>query len=291
MLRPLHRATLLAVATSAIAACTQASPGTSTDGAPSPCDPLAPPPTTLSGILGVGKDGQGTLYVADEPPGLSEARVFVSSGNDLVRQQVIGSGQSGGGKGASAEYTLSFEAPASDGAAAEALLLDVQGGTASQMALGPPDSKAFLGDAGAGITPLTVVDVSAVAGMTIVNLPGVVAYVGDVSDGTAIVVTSPTDVSSSADFHLFYGTAGAMLERSIVTFSQALSGYPTITFLVGSTQYTMAISGTGAFDPDAGLLGGPGPGTLDTGSTTLPFTLRMPTPTTLGGFSFSCLGS
>ena len=272
MLRPLHRATLLAVATSAIAACTQASPGTSTDGAPSPCDPLAPPPTTLSGILGVGKDGQGTLYVADEPPGLSEARVFVSSGNDLVRQQVIGSGQSGGGKGASAEYTLSFEAPASDGAAAEALLLDVQGGTASQMALGPPDSKAFLGDAGAGITPLTVVDVSAVAGMTIVNLPGVVAYVGDVSDGTAIVVTSPT-------------------ERSIVTFSQALSGYPTITFLVGSTQYTMAISGTGAFDPDAGLLGGPGPGTLDTGSTTLPFTLRMPTPTTLGGFSFSCLGS
>ena len=116
-------------------------------------------------------------------------------------------------------------------------------------------------------------------------------YVGDVSDGTSIAITAPPDVTSTADYHLFYGTPDAMLERSIVTFNQALSGYPTITFLVDSTQYTMQISGSGTFDPDAGPLGGPGPGTLDTGSATLPFTLRLPAPTTLAGFSFTCLGS
>jgi hypothetical protein len=47
----------------------------------------------------------------------------------------------------------------------------------------------------------------------------------------------------------------------------------------------MTISGT--FEPDGG--GGPGPGTLDTGSATLDFTLRTPPPSTLAGFSFTCL--
>ena len=131
MSRSLHATTIvLAIALGAPAACTHTSGGGKSS---SPCDPLAPPSTTLSGILGVGKDAQGTLYVADEPSGASEPRVFVSSGNDLVRQQVTGSGQSGGAKGAG-EYTLSFQPPDSDGAAAQALLLDVEGGTATQMA-------------------------------------------------------------------------------------------------------------------------------------------------------------
>jgi hypothetical protein len=267
----------------ALVSCSSPS-GSSGSGAGGPCDPLAPPPTTLSGILGVGKDAQGTVYVADSPTGAPEPRVFVSSGGKLVRQQVIGTGESGGGKtGAAAEYALTFEALGADAAGAQALLLNVQGGTASQMALGPGNSKSFLG--GPGETPLTVVESSTAAELPIVNLPGVVSYVADVSDGTAIVVTSPMEVASSADFHLFYGMPSGMPERRIVTFNQALSGYPTIAFQVGSATYTMAISGT--FDPDGG--GGPGPGTLDTGSATLPFTLRLPTPSTLSAFSFSCL--
>lgn len=269
------------VAAAAPACSTSASSGSSSSARP--CDPLAPPPTTLSNVLGVGKDAQGVLYVADSPAGVPEARVFVSGGGQLVRQHVLGSGEAGGGKGAAAQYTLSFAPPGADAASARALLLDVQGGTAAQMALGPADSKSFLG--GPGETMLTVVDPSTVAGMPIANLPGVVAYVADVSDGTAIVVTSPMDVASSADFHLFYGTPDAMAERKIVSFDQSLSGYPTIAFQVGSQTYTMAIGGT--FEPDGG--GGPGPGTLDTGSAKLPFTLRLPTPTTLSGFSFTCL--
>jgi hypothetical protein len=275
--------TVLAVLASlaAMPACTASSSAGST---PRTCDPLAAPSTTLSGILGVGKDAQGTFYVADAPAGLSGPRVFVTQGGDLVRQHVIGTGESGGGAGGMpAQYTLSFEPPGGDAASAQALLIDVQGTTASQMALGPANSKSFLG--GPGETPLTVVDASAVTGLPIVNLPGAVSYVADVSDGTAIVITSPIEVSSTADFHLFYGMPSAMQERTIVSFNQALSGYPTIGFQVGPQTYTMAIGGT--FQPDGG--GGPGPGTLDTGNAKLNFTLRMPTPTTLSGFSFACL--
>ena len=40
----------------------------------------------------------------------------------------------------------------------------------------------------------------------------------------------------------------------------------------------------------AGPLGSPGPATLDTGgASTLAATLRLPTPTSLAGFSFTCL--
>jgi hypothetical protein len=269
--------TLVATACSA----TSSSGGSASSG---PCDPLAPPPTSLSNVLGAGQDAQGTLYVADQPSGLPTPRVFVSGGGKLVRQDVTGSGQSGGGKpGSAAEYTLSFEPPGADASVARSLLLATQGGTASQMALGPANSKSFIG--GPGETPLKVVSDGTVTSMPIVNLPGVVDYVADVSDGSVIVVTSPMDLASSADFHLSYGRPSAMQERKIVSFNQALSGYPTIAFSVGSATYTMTISGT--FDPDGG--GGPGPGTLDTGMGTLDFTLRMPTPTKLSGFSFTCL--
>jgi hypothetical protein len=274
-----------ALAISAIVGCTAAS-GSTGSSSSVPCDPLAPPPTTLSGILGVGQDAAGTLYVADMPPGASQPRVFVSGATQLVRQHVAGSGEAPGGTAGTTEYSLTFVAPGSDIASAQALLLQVQGGSANEMALGPADSKGFLGGPDTGDTMLTLVDPSAVSGLTIVNLPGVVGYVADVSDGTAIAITGPMDGGSSADLHLFYGTPGAMVERTIVSFNQALSGYPTIGFMVGSATYTMRISGT--FDPDAGS--GPGPGTLDTGSATLPFTLRLPTPTTLSGFSFTCLG-
>jgi hypothetical protein len=266
-----------AFALALLGACSSHSSGSSPS-ASTPCDPLAPPPTSLSNPLGVGQDAQGTLYAADLPAGIDEPRVFVGpAAGPLVRQEVLGSGSTGSG-----DYTLSFGPPGA-ALASQALLLDVANGSATQMALGPADSKAFLG--GPGETPLTVVGASTVAGLGIVNLPGEVDYVADVSDGTSIVVTSPINPQSSAYFHLFYGTADAMAERTIVSFNQALSGYPTIAFQVGSATYTMAIGGT--FELDGG--GGPGPGTLDTGSATLDFTQRTPTPSTLAGFSFTCL--
>lgn len=256
--------------------------GSSSGGNPVACDPLAPPPTALTDVLGVGQDAQGTLYVADSPAGSSQPRVLVSAGTQLVRQSISGSGEAPGAAANTTEYTLSFQSPGSDESTARSLLLDVTGGSATAMGLGPAASKEFLGDAGADVTRLTLVDPGTVSGLTVVNLPGVVGYVADVSDGTAIVITSPGDVESSADLHLFYGTPDAMVERTIISFNQALSGYPTIVFTVGAATYTMSISGT--------FPGGPGPGTLNTGSANLSFTLRDPPPATLSGFSFTCLG-
>ena len=157
------------------------------------------------------------------------------------------------------------------------------------MALGPADSKSFLTDGSVGDTLLTVVDASAVSGLSILNLPGVVAYVGDVSNGEVLVVTSPMDNESSADFRIFYGPPESEVEGTITGFSQALSGYPEITFTIGRTTYTMAISTV--YPSDGAPLGQPGPGTLSVmGGASMGFTLRTPTPRTLSAFRFACLG-
>ena len=83
-----------------LAACSSHSSGSSPS-ASTPCDPLAPPPTSLSNLLGVGQDDQGTLYVADLPAEIDAPRVFVGpAAGALVRQELFGSGSTGSG-----EYT------------------------------------------------------------------------------------------------------------------------------------------------------------------------------------------
>jgi hypothetical protein len=253
------------------------------------CNPLATHPTTLATILGVGKDQDGTLYVADQGAVASETsvvRVFVANAGSLVRQNVIGSGSTKG------EDFETFESP--DGLTPPRdLTLQIAGGVATSMTLGPEGSgKSGLEriDAGAA-TALTLVGASTVQGMPAVDLPGAVSYVADAADGEAIVVTAPLeDDQGSAAFHLFYGTPGAMVERRIVSFEQSLSGYPTIGFAVGSQTYVMAISSVPPTS-EGGLLEAPGPVTLATGDGGgVTFTLRLPTPTTLAGFTFTCLG-
>jgi hypothetical protein len=81
-----------------------------------------------------------------------------------------------------------------------------------------------------------------------------------------------------------------MIERPIVRFDQSLSGYPTIGFTVGSQTYAMAISSVPA--ADGGPFAAPGPVTVTAGGGAgVVFTLRMPTPTNLSGFTFTCLGT
>ncbi len=208
------------VAATLATACSSSSSGGASSGGP--CNPLTPAPVTLGTLLGVGQDSQSTLYVADIAPGTGspdgQDRVFVSDGKTLVRQHVAGTGQQGGPPNAT--YTLSFE-PASDYGTTSALrsLIIQQAGTGAPvaMALGPGVTKG----PGAGDQPLTVVGASAISGYALVNLPVVVAFVGDVSNGGSSV---------------------------------------------------------------------PALGSLDTGSGMLPMTQRTPTPQTLTGFAFTCLG-
>jgi hypothetical protein len=253
----------------------------------SPCDPLAPLPTKLGVLLGVGQDSSGTLYVADTAPD-GQNRVFVSDGNTLYRQHVLGTGQSG-----TTQYSFTFESADSDGSDARDLLLNATGGQATAMALAPPVGKLFLTPGAPGMTSLTLVDAGAVDGMNVVNLPGTVAYFGDVSNGNVIILTVAMDAYSSADYRLYYGPSNDVVEYAITTFGQALSGYPQVTFAVGSSVYTMQIlstQGATTLCTETGPCGSLGPGTLSiAGGATLAFTLRSPAPTSLAGLTFTCL--
>jgi hypothetical protein len=269
---------LLAVSALASACSTSSSGGSSTSG---PCDPLTPQAITLGTLLGVGKDAQGTLYVADIAPGTGspdgQDRVFVSSGSVLVRQHVTGTGESGGPPDAS--YTLSFQDPSDPATASRALIIQQSGGQAVSMSLGAGDSKSFSGG-----TPLTLLSASALAGMSLRNEPDVVQFVADVSNGDSIVVVAPLEPYSSSDFHLFYGPPSQMQERNITSYGADCCG-TSVVFQVGSTSYTARFD---LAPVDGGLGGTPAPGTLDTGSAMLAMTQRTPTPQTLTGFSFSC---
>lgn len=258
-------------------------------GSPSgPCDPLAPSPTTLGTVIGVGKDGQETLYVADTSSA-GQLRVFVSSGGTLVRKDVVGSGQMGSPPMLT-KYTLSYRDAFADIATARNLLINWADGQATEMALGSGNPKAFLGSGTNGDETLTVEAASTVAGMPIQNLPHVPVYVADASDGTGLVVTTSMDAYGTDDAHLYYGTAAQMIERPITAYNASLSGDTTITFGVDAATYSVHFSIV-LGDPDASPDGSPGPVTLDKGGTTEMMTLRLPTPTMLPGFTFTCTGS
>jgi len=271
-----------------LAACSNAHVASSDAGSRAgPCDPLAPHelPVTLGTVLGVGQDSAGTIYMADEVTAPYSDRVFVSSGNSLWRKRVSGSGQSGGT--ADRDYTFSYV----NGSNNQALLIQIRGGVTAAMALGPGDSRAFVGAADSGQSALTVLDRSAISTMTLRNLPGdvVIEYVADVSNGNIVIVTRPQDDWTDKSFKVFYGTPNAMIERPLISFSRGNDTY--ITFQVDSAPYLAHFVLT--MEPaDGGVNVQHPPGTLEPGDgSTWTLTERLPTPTALAEFSFTCLGS
>ena len=243
----------------------------------------------LGSILGVGEDPQSIFYLADEAPdGGGQDRVFVSNGDTLYRKHVLGSG--GSGSPPSADYTFSFADPFADAFDTRALLIQVRGNAVTAMALGPGNSRSFYSP-DAGDELLTIVDAGAIAGFKLQNLPVLVEYVADVSNGDTIVVTQPMDDWGYAGFRLFYGTPTQMVERPIVTYNRTDYG-DDVSFTVDGTTYAAHFAFVGTVSLlDAGPVPpSPGPSTLDAGGGgTLQMTLRTPTPTSLPGFSFTCL--
>jgi hypothetical protein len=261
-------------------------PGGST-GEAVPCDPLAATPITPGAIVGVGQDTDGTLYM-DAANG-----VFASAGGALIRQRLLGTGESGAN-----EFIFTFESPAADaGAPARDLLVETTGSTASAMALGPGGARVFLDQAGAGLTALTLVDPAAVSGLSVVNTPDVISYVGDAANGDVVLATVPLNGDSNASpggvydggLSIFYGPPNNVAERVITAFGQTLSGNGTVTFLVGNTPYVLAFGMVP--QPDAGPLGVfTLEGLTPQGGSEIAVTLRSPTPTTPpAGLSFTCL--
>jgi len=264
----------------------ETSGGAGGSGSSSPCDPLTPVAVTLGSILGVGQDTQSTVYLADQAPdGGGQDRVFVSTGETLYRKHVAGTGETGDPP--NADYTFSFQDPFADASDARALLIQVRAGGVTAMALGPGDSRSFYAP-DAGDESLTVVDASAIAGFSLQNLPVEVEYVADVSNGEAIVVTEPMDPWGYSGFRLFYGTPSQMIERPIVAYNRGdRDDY--VSFAVDGAMYTADFT-FAAFGSGGGGNTAPGPESLETDDAAmLPMTDRVPTPTTLSGFSFVCL--
>lgn len=247
----------------------------------SACDPLAPKPIALGAIVGVGKDDTGALYVD------SASGVFVSVSGELIRQHVTGTGQSG-----TNEFLFTFEPPGDDGSLARNLLVETQGSTVSNMALGPAGSRTFLGQSDAGVTSLTLVDPATVSGMAVVNTPNVISYVGDVANGDIVLATVPMNddtTSTNGGLSIFYGPPGGVAQRAITAFEESLSGNGTVTFVVGGTPYVLTFGMVPA--PDAGFLGAfTLEGVTPQGGAQMAVTLRSPTPTAVPtGLSFTCL--
>lgn len=247
----------------------------------SACDPLAPKPIALGAVVGVGQDTTGTLYVD------SATGVFVSGNGELIRQHVTGTGQSG-----TSEYLFTFEPPGDDGSSARNLLVETQGSTASNMAIGPAGSRTFLGQSDAGVTSLTLIDPATVSHMTLVNTPNVISYVGDVANGDIVLATVPMNsdpTATNGGLSIFYGPPSGVAQRAITAFEESLSGNGTVTFVVGGTPYVLAFGMVPA--PDAGLLGAfTLEGVTPQGGAQMAVTLRSPTPTAVPPeISFTCL--
>lgn len=238
----------------------------------------------LGTVLGVGKDADGTTYLADTVTSpIVTGRVFVSQGRFLFRKRLLGSGSNG-----DSDYTLTFD----DDSGGAALLIHRENGKATAMALGPTNSRGFIGDPGAVTTNLTVEDESVLSAFTLRNLPGDVTIenVADVEDGSEIVVTHPAVDYEYTDFRLFYGRAPKLAERHVTNTSRGKSGSTVMTFVVGTATYTLNLPWVTVTTPDGGITGGPDVGTLDAGGgKTFAVTQRWPAPTALPGLSFTCL--
>jgi len=197
----------------------------------------------------------------------------------LDRKFVGGSGSNGGPP--TTEYTFGFQNNEDDYSTdGRTLLIDTANGHATVIALGPKGSRSFYApDAGDDL--LTVVDGGATEGFTVKDLPYVVKYVADVSNGNAIVVTQAMEPWSGTDERIFYGKPSQMVEYPLLSDDvDCCETY--IGFTVNGAMYTAHL----VFAPDPGTIDGPS--TLETGTTMLNVNLRTPTPSSLVGFSFVC---
>jgi hypothetical protein len=205
------------------------------------CAPLTSEAISLpSPVLGVGKDGSGTFFVAaGVDPGNGSPRVFVSAASGLEEQAVTGSGMSSNGGGT--DYSMSFVAPGETAKnAARTLFVTTSGGNATAMSLSAGATKGPSGD-----QPLTVQPSSAITALTVKGLPLVPAFMGSLDDGTLLVVVQSTDKQ-----RIFFGLANDLAERKIIS-ANTDHVSPAITFdmngdtYVSTYHYSRSKSGEG----------------------------------------------
>jgi hypothetical protein len=161
------------------------------------------------------------------------------------------------------------------------ILLEVEGGAATRMALAPSTARSgFAPDA--GDMPLTLLDGGAIRGFAIKNLPNVVSYVADANNGDSVILVSAMDPETMTDEHVFYGKPSQMVEAPLVSDSRDCCEV-LLTFTVNGAmvEANLVFSQGGAFNTSS----------LQTAAGTFGLKIRNPTPTNLDGFSFTCDGT
>jgi hypothetical protein len=239
-----------------------------------------PQPIALDDVIAVGRDSEGTLYVADEPSGADEARVFVSDGDTLVRRHVSGGGQ---GRDGDVEFRL-FGVDGSSGPF-QWLIETAAGETRMAIAAGEEDRTTRIDELGPEAELLEVLDESALEGLAVRNFPGVieVEYVAETEDGELLLVTRPAEDWSYDDFRLFYGPEDRLLEREVMSVRRQRDG--------GSTHIEFDVNGEQAvvFFPVELGAAEPPQATLTIGDTTEPLA-RLGEDELPDGAEFLCGG-
>lgn len=234
------------------------------DSAPSPCDPLADmrQPIALGEVIAVGRDAEGTLYVADEPGADGEARVFVSDGDTLVRRHVSGGGE---GRDGDVEFRL-FTVDGMDGPF-QWLIERAAGETRMAITPGDEDRTIRIDELGPEAELLEVLDENAIEGLAVRNFPGVIEieYLAETGNGELLLVTRPAEDWGYDDFRLFFGPEDRLLEREVANVRRQRDG--------GSTHIDFDLDGQGAvaFFP-VDLSGGAPQATLTIAGETEPLT-------------------
>jgi hypothetical protein len=176
-----------------------------------PCDPLsvAAAPIVLGPIVGAGRASDGTIYVIDR--GAPGFRAFISQGNTLRRFRVLGSGE-----------TPTFVTTTLDDDPTTPLQVkvDLDKGVAKRMGVyrGQPDPMTKTFEIGVQGEELVLVDKSALAGFTLVNILDYrVAYDATTPDGHRVMELEPLVDFTDDRIRLFYGPDDRMEQRKILS--------------------------------------------------------------------------
>lgn len=201
------------------------------------CEPLAvvQQPTELGEFIALLRSAAGTTYLVDRAE--SNLRVFIADGDELVPQEVAGTGEGSG----RISISLSHE-----GEAYSLLLTPEVSPDTAWLSFGDPDKNE---------TPevdesLEVLPESELEEFTFgpVVSPMRVEYNAQASTGEHILVVVPERNFEYESFRLFYGDGAALIERRISEVLRSKGGGTVIDFLLDGKA--ASVNFTGAIEPD-----------------------------------------
>lgn len=188
----------------------------------SACAPLASQSerVTLGEVLGAGQSAEGIVYVVDRVE--QSQRVLIAEGQELVLQQVAGTGESNDETGSLLSFALTGREPP--------LFVELWQGRDGTRRMGvlegelPRGAKEFaIGEAGEELTLVSEAELSGYS-LRAETLTPVVEYAARVAGERFLIVLRPEHLETYEQFRVFYGSLDYLAERRVDDVSRALDG-------------------------------------------------------------------